>query len=72
MTWEDHQLYIAELSAYHEINSDDVGLPERPKFPLANIRKMVPNVDDYWKLVKEIRAQVIILLLIGIMVFGIS
>ena len=24
LTWEDHQLYIAELSAYHEIASDDV------------------------------------------------
>jgi catechol 2,3-dioxygenase-like lactoylglutathione lyase family enzyme len=72
LTWEDHQLYIAELSAYHEIASDDVELPERPKFPLANIRIMVPNVDDYWKLVREMGAQLSFLLLIGIMVFGIS
>jgi hypothetical protein len=47
LTWENHQLYIAELSAYHEIDGDDVELPEPPKFPLANIRVMVPNVDDY-------------------------
>jgi catechol 2,3-dioxygenase-like lactoylglutathione lyase family enzyme len=61
LTWEDHQLYIAELSAYHEIASDDVELPEPPKFPLANIRIMVPNVDDYWKLVKEeMEAQIVI------------
>ena len=60
LTWEDHQLYIAELSAYHEIASDDVELPEPPKFPLANIRIMVPNVDDYWKLVKEMGAQIVI------------
>jgi catechol 2,3-dioxygenase-like lactoylglutathione lyase family enzyme len=60
LTWEDHQLYIAELSAYHEIASDDVELPEPPKFPLANIRIMVPNVDDYWKLVREMGAQIVI------------
>src|SRR5215211_6840015 len=36
LTWEDHQLYIAELSAYHEIASDDVELPEPPKFPIAD------------------------------------
>jgi catechol 2,3-dioxygenase-like lactoylglutathione lyase family enzyme len=60
LTWEDHQLYIAELSAYHDIASDDVKLPEPPKFPLANIRIMVPNVDDYWKLVKEMEAQIVI------------
>jgi catechol 2,3-dioxygenase-like lactoylglutathione lyase family enzyme len=33
LTWEDHQLYIAELSAYHEIASDDVKLLEPSKFP---------------------------------------
>lgn len=72
LTWEDHQLYIAELSAYHEIASDDVELPERPKFPLANIRITVPNVDDYWKLVEKWERKLSFLLLIGIMVFGIS
>ncbi len=60
LTWEDHQLYIAELSAYHEIDTDAVDLSERPKFPLANIRIMVPNVDDYWKLVKQMGAQIVI------------
>jgi catechol 2,3-dioxygenase-like lactoylglutathione lyase family enzyme len=60
LTWEDHRLYIAELSAYHEIASDDVKLPEPSKFPLANIRIMVPNVDNYWKLVKEMGARIVI------------
>jgi catechol 2,3-dioxygenase-like lactoylglutathione lyase family enzyme len=60
LTWEDHQLYIAELSAYHEIATNAVELPEPPKFPLANIRIMVPNVDDYWKLVKDMGAQIVI------------
>ena len=60
LTWEDHQLYVAELSAYREIASDDVKLPKRSKFPLANIRIVVPNVDDYWKLVREMGAQIVI------------
>ena len=60
LTWENHQLYVAELSAYREIASDDVKLPKRSKFPLANIRIMVPNVDDYWKLVREMGAQIVI------------
>ena len=60
LTWEDHQLYIAELSAYHEINSEEIELPYPPKFPIANIRIMVPNVDHYWNLVKETGAQIVI------------
>jgi catechol 2,3-dioxygenase-like lactoylglutathione lyase family enzyme len=57
LTWEDHQLYIAELSAYHEINSEEIELPYPPKFPIDNIRIMVPNVDHYWNLVKEMGAH---------------
>ena len=60
MTWGDHQLYIAELSAYHGITSDDLELPELSKFPVANIRIMVPNVDDYWKLAKEMGVQIVV------------
>ena len=60
LTWEDHQLYIAELSAYHEITSDDLKMSEPSKFPVANIRIMVPNVDDYWKLAKEKEAKIVI------------
>lgn len=60
-TWEDHQLYSAQLSAYHEITSDDVELlPEPLQFPLANIRIMVPCVDDYSELIKEMGAQIVI------------
>src|SRR3954463_3429516 len=43
LTWEDHRLFLAELSAFPEIA--EVELPAPPKFPLANIRVMVPNVD---------------------------
>ena len=57
LTWEDHRLFLAELSAFHEVH--DVELPAPPKFPLANVRVMVPNVDEYWRLANEIGAQII-------------
>jgi catechol 2,3-dioxygenase-like lactoylglutathione lyase family enzyme len=60
LTWEDHHLYIAELSAYHEINREEIKLSYPPKFPIANIRIMVPNVDHYWNLAKEIGVQIVI------------
>lgn len=58
LTWEDHRLFLAEISAIHDTNP--VVLPPRPKFPLANVRVMVANVDHYWKLAHEIGAEIII------------
>jgi catechol 2,3-dioxygenase-like lactoylglutathione lyase family enzyme len=58
LTWEDHRLFLAALSAFHEVHG--VELPTPPQFPLANLRVMVPNVDEYWKLANEIGAQVIL------------
>jgi catechol 2,3-dioxygenase-like lactoylglutathione lyase family enzyme len=58
LTWEGHRLFLAELSAFRDAH--DAALPTTPPFPLANVRVMVPNVDEYWKLVNEIGAQVII------------
>ena len=57
LTWEDHRLFLAELSAFRD--APDAALPT-PTFPLANVRVMVRNVDEYWKLVNEIGAQIII------------
>ena len=58
LTWEDHRLFLAELSAFQGV--DDVKSAEPPRFPVANIRVMVPKVDDYWKLAGEIGALVVI------------
>jgi catechol 2,3-dioxygenase-like lactoylglutathione lyase family enzyme len=58
LTWEDHRLFLAELSAFHEV--DGVELPAPPQFPLANIRVMVPDVDDHWRLANEIGARIIV------------
>ena len=58
LTWEDHRLFLAELSAFRELH--DVALPAPPQFPLANVRVMVPNVDEYWKLANEIGARIMV------------
>ena len=58
LTWEDHRLFLAQISAFDGI--EQVELPAPPKFPLAKVRVMVPNVDYYWRLANEIGARVII------------
>ena len=58
LTWEDHRLFLAEASAFREI--DYQSSPTGQTFPVANVRVMVPNVDHYWKLASEIGAKVII------------
>ena len=34
-------------------------MPAPPRFPLTNIRVMVPDVDDHWRLANEIGARII-------------
>lgn len=58
LTWEDHRLFLAQVSAFD--GAGQVDLPAPPKFPLANIRIMVPNVDDRWKAANDAGARVII------------
>ena len=58
LTWEDHRLFLAELSAFRDAQGTVPAAT--PPFPLANVRVMVPNVDEYWKLVTEIGARIII------------
>jgi catechol 2,3-dioxygenase-like lactoylglutathione lyase family enzyme len=58
LTWEDHRLFLAEASAFHDVKH--VELPTPPQFPLANIRVMVPTVDEYWQLAREFGARIIV------------
>jgi catechol 2,3-dioxygenase-like lactoylglutathione lyase family enzyme len=58
LTWEDHRLFLAQISAFD--GAGKVDLPAPPKFPPANIRIMVPNVDDHWKAANDAGALVII------------
>jgi catechol 2,3-dioxygenase-like lactoylglutathione lyase family enzyme len=56
LTWEGHRLFLAERSAFHGV--EHVELPSAPPFPLANVRVMVPDVDRYWALTREIGAEI--------------
>jgi catechol 2,3-dioxygenase-like lactoylglutathione lyase family enzyme len=58
LTWDDHRLYLAEVSAFPEIGA--IELPAPPKFPVANVRVMVPDVDDRWEVANEIGARIIV------------
>ena len=49
LSWEGQSLFLDERE----------DLPTRPDFPQANVRVMVPNVDDYWTLVAEMGFPVI-------------
>jgi catechol 2,3-dioxygenase-like lactoylglutathione lyase family enzyme len=58
MTWEEHRLFLAEASAFQGV--ENVDLPEPSPFPPANVRVMVPDVDQYWALTREIGAEVVV------------
>ena len=49
LRWEDNRLLLDERS----------DLPPPPEFPPANIRVMVPNVDDILELATEIGATIV-------------
>ena len=57
LTWEDHRLYLAELSAYHLDSGTELPLP--PAFPMANLRVMVPDVDQCWRRANDLGARII-------------
>jgi uncharacterized glyoxalase superfamily protein PhnB len=60
LTWEDHRLFLAEVSAIHDMKMDDHSLHGSNSLPVANVRVMVADVDKYWKLANEIGAKVIL------------
>ncbi|HEY1269271.1 MAG TPA: VOC family protein [Candidatus Binatia bacterium] len=57
LTWEDHRLFLAELSAFREAAAEAA---PRPKFPRANVRVMVPDVDACWARVQKLGAEVVL------------
>jgi catechol 2,3-dioxygenase-like lactoylglutathione lyase family enzyme len=58
LAWEDHRLFLAAISAFHEVQG--VALAAPPAFPLANVRVMVADADAQWRLAKEIGARIIL------------
>jgi catechol 2,3-dioxygenase-like lactoylglutathione lyase family enzyme len=57
LTWDNHRLFLAESSAFRDVDHGE--LPAPPQLPLANIRVMVPKVDDHWQLANQIGARII-------------
>ncbi|HEX5501761.1 MAG TPA: VOC family protein [Thermomicrobiales bacterium] len=49
LTWEGHELYLDERR----------DLPPPPEHPRANVRVMVPDVDRYWALARDMGARVL-------------
>src|ERR1051326_954543 len=58
LTWEEHRLFLAELSAFGDAAGAEA--PPRVKFPRANVRVMVPDVDQYWARVQALGCEVVI------------
>jgi catechol 2,3-dioxygenase-like lactoylglutathione lyase family enzyme len=57
LTWEEHRLFLAEASAFREAAA---AASPRPKFPRANVRVMVPDVDAYWARAQALGAEIIL------------
>ena len=51
LAWESHRLFLSD--ELKEKMTDGTGLPQ------GNVRIMVPNVDDYWALSRELGARVL-------------
>lgn len=58
MAWDDHLLFLAERSAFHDIA--ELEPADRPRFPVANVRVMVPDVDRCWSLANELGVPIVL------------
>ncbi|MGH7899727.1 MAG: VOC family protein [Candidatus Binatia bacterium] len=58
LTWEDHRLFLAELSAFHGVEHPEP--PPSPAFPPANVRVMVRDVDHHWRVANQLGARVVV------------
>lgn len=57
LTWEGHRLFLAAPSAVRDAPVEAPGPP--PRFPVANVRVMVGDVDACWRRANEIGARVV-------------
>jgi catechol 2,3-dioxygenase-like lactoylglutathione lyase family enzyme len=55
LTWEDHRLFLADPHAFDV--AEGVPAPVPPPFPLANVRVMIPDVDDCWDRANQLGAK---------------
>src|SRR5262245_8794141 len=57
VSWEGHRLFLDETSAVRAVPG--ATLPPPSPLPLANVRVMVPNVDEYWQRANRTGARII-------------
>jgi catechol 2,3-dioxygenase-like lactoylglutathione lyase family enzyme len=58
LAWEEHRLFLAEPAVFQGVEPSvpaDAG-----RFPPANVRVMVPNVDVLWGVANDIGARVVV------------
>jgi catechol 2,3-dioxygenase-like lactoylglutathione lyase family enzyme len=53
LAWEGHHLFLGALEAFHDHEVDHVVPGDPAAFPVAYVRVMVPDVDDYWRRANE-------------------
>ena len=58
LTWEGHLIFLAAPSAF--LHAQGAVVPARPRFPVANVRVMVPDVDRYWRIANEVSAEIVV------------
>jgi catechol 2,3-dioxygenase-like lactoylglutathione lyase family enzyme len=58
LTWEGHLIFLAAPSAF--VDADAAVVPAHPRFPVANVRVMVPDVDRYWRIANELSAEIVV------------
>ena len=58
LIWEGNRLFLAEMSAFQGVEPEELVQPA--EFPVANVRVMVPNVDDCWKVAIDVGARVVV------------
>ena len=49
LSWEDHHFFLDEQS----------GLPPAADLPQVNVRVLVPDVDSYWQVAKQMGVKII-------------
>ncbi len=57
LTWEAHQLFLDERADSPE--GEQAAWSSPLQVPPANIRVMVPNVDEYWRLAQDLGARIV-------------
>lgn len=57
LTWEDHCFFLTAVPLGDPPEGTEI--PDPPPLPWANLRVMVPDVDEYWELANKLGIRVV-------------